>query len=193
MDTTLKDEKAFDKDEKYFYYHPFYTTLAFIFPLIYILAFGAILYLCWTTNRTTLLFGFLAAFILLSNPFLLIATAFLRLLFNKPAIVLTETHFFDFWNNIKLDWKDIKQINSFSFRWAFICINTTTDKAVFRQILNPSKFLFMGFERLLSGKSLKINLSLLKDRNEYIVSTTKYFWRTKTATNMGFGDMAADE
>lgn len=184
MDTSDIDKINMEDEEQHFYYHPLYTTLAFLITLPYYFGFGTLFYLCWTTNKINLLFGFLTAFLLLSNPFFLIANAFIRLLFHKPAIVLTEKHFVDNWNNIKLNWTDIKQISSFNFRWSFICINTTKDKIVFRQILNPSKFLFMGLERLFSGRTLKINLSLLKDKNGYIVSKTKYFWRTKTATNI---------
>jgi len=183
MDKILSDKIIMEDNEKLFYYHPVYTTLAFLLSLSYFLGFGIFFYLCWTTNKTNLLVGFIAVFVLLSNPFSLLVNAFVRLIFHKPAIVLTDKHFFDHWNNMKLNWTDIKQISSFNFHWAFICINTTTDKIVFRQILNPSKFIFMGLERLFSGRTLKINLSLLKDKNGYIVSTTKYFWRTKTATN----------
>ena len=186
MNTSDIDKINIEDEEQYFYYHPLYTTLAFLITLPYYFGFGTMFYLCWTTNKTNLLFGFLAAFILLSNPFLLITNAFVKLLLRKPAIVLTEKYLFDNWNNLKLEWADIKQISSFNFRWSFICINTIKDKVVFRQIINPSKFLFMGLERLFSGRTLKINLSLLKDKNSYIVSTTKYFWRTKTATNKRF-------
>jgi hypothetical protein len=191
MDTSGIDKINIEDEERYFYYHPLYTTLAFLITLPYYFGFGTLFYLCWTTHKTNLLFGFLAAFVLLSNPFLLIASAFVKLLFHKPAIVLTGKYFVDNWNNLKLNWTDIKQISSFNFRWSFICVNTINDKVVFRQILNPSKFLFMGLERLFSGRTLKINLSLLKDKNSYVVSTTKQFWRTKTATNIGIANSGA--
>ncbi len=191
MDTSDKHKTNIEDKDKHFYYHPLYTTLAFLITLPYYFGFGTLFYFCWTTNKTNLLFGFLAAFILLSNPFLLIANAFIKLLFRQPAIVLTEKCLIDNWNNLKLNWADIKQISSFNFRWSFICINTTKDNIVFSQILNPSKFLFMGLERLFSGRTLKINLSLLKDKNSYIVSTTKQFWRTKTATNIGIAASGA--
>jgi hypothetical protein len=191
MDTADIDNIYIEDEEQHFYYHPLYTTIAFLITLPYYFAFVTLFYFCWTTNKTNLLFGFLAAFVLLSNPFLLIANAFIKLLFHKPAIVLTEKCLIDNWNNLKLNWTDIKQISSFNFRWSFICVNAIKDKVVFRQILNPSKFLFMGLERLFSGRTLKINLSLLKDKNSYIVSTTKQFWRTKTATNIRFGIIGA--
>jgi hypothetical protein len=191
MDISDIQKTSIEDKDQHFYYHPLYTTLAFLITLPYYFGFGTLFYFCWTTNKTNLLFGFLAAFILLSNPFLLIANAFVKLLFRQPAIVLTEKYLFDNWNNLKLNWADIKQIGSFNFRWSFICINTTKDNIVFSQILNPSKFLFMGLERLFSGRTLKINLSLLKDNNSYIVSTTKQFWRTKTATNIGIAASGA--
>jgi len=191
MDTSDIHKTNIEDKDQHFYYHPLYTTLAFLITLPYYFGFGTLFYFCWTTNKTNLLFGFLAAFILLSNPFLLIANAFVKLLFRQPAIVLTEKCLIDNWNNLKLNWADIKQISSFNFRWSFICINTTKDKIVFSQILNPSKFLFMGLERLFSGRTLKINLSLLKDKNSYIVSTTKQFWRIKTATNIGIAASGA--
>jgi len=186
MDTSVIDKINIEDKEQHFYYHPLYTTLAFLITLPYYFGFGTLFYFCWTTNKTNLLFGFLAAFVLLSNPFLLIANAFVKLLFRKPAIVLTEKCLVDNWNNLKLNWTDIKQISSFNFRWSFICVNTIKDNVVFRQILNPSKFLFMGLERLFSGRTLKINLSLLKDKNSFIVSTIEQFWLTKTATNKRF-------
>ncbi|HRI20758.1 MAG TPA: hypothetical protein PLA68_07380, partial [Panacibacter sp.] len=68
MDTSAIDKINIEDDEQYFYYHPIYTTLAFVFTLPYYFGFGTFFYLCWTTNKINLLFGFLAAFVLLSNP-----------------------------------------------------------------------------------------------------------------------------
>jgi hypothetical protein len=184
METLDSDKINIEEEGHLFFYHPVYTTLAFLITLPYYFGFGTVLYFSWTTSKTNLLIGFLVAFLLLSNPFLLITNAFVKLLLHKPAIVLTQKHLVDNWNDIKISWSDINKISSLSSRWSFICIKTIQDKVVFSQLLNPSKFLFMRLERLLSGWTLKINLSLLKDKNSYIVSTTKYFWRTRTATGI---------
>jgi hypothetical protein len=174
--TNSKPEIIINKiEEENFYYHPIYTIIAFIFSLLFFLTFIYILNLCWKTSNK-LFYGTLIFGLLFSNPFYTIFIAFKRLMTNKPAITLTNKYLFDNWNNLKINWNDINKISSLNIRWSFLCFNTTTNKIVFGQIYDPSKYFFMRLEKLLSGKSFKINLSLIKGDNSKISSRVNYFW-----------------
>ena len=156
-------------------YNPFQTWFNFI--LVIVIFFIPIIFLIYkVTNEKGLIFVLI---LLLSFGFFCFKMLinFYRFILKKPAIELTNEFYFDNLNNIKIDWRNISDIELKKYKnWTFITFNLKDKTQVFNQIKNPILKLIYRIESTLSSKNWKTNISLVKGKKQEIFNTINEFY-----------------
>jgi endonuclease V-like protein UPF0215 family len=89
---------------------------------------------------------------------------------------LTNEYYFDNLNNVKIEWRNISEIDLIKYKnWTFITFNLIDKGKVFNQIKNPILKLIFRIESTLSFKNWKTNISYVKGENQDIFETINEF------------------
>jgi hypothetical protein len=170
----VKKNKA-QTGEQIFYFHPIFTTLAFIFTLPYYFSLVYFAYKSWNNKDFDIVLPYLLTFLLFAPISLKILKAFIRFTLGKPAIRVTDFQLNDYLNNVDVRWADIKKLLPFNLRWwSLLSIEVLSEPKRLRQINSPIKRLLMTFNQFMKRKRiLKINLLLLEGKNVDILSSIK--------------------
>ena len=163
-------------------YNPFLTWFNFI--LVIVLFFIPMIFLLFrVTNFKSLIFVF--ALILFGFFCFKIIINFYRYVVKKPSIELTNEYYFDNLNNIKIEWRNISEIDLIKYRnWTFITFNLDDKEKVFNQIKNPILKLIFRIESTLSSKNWKTNISYVKGENQDIFETINEFHKKNNGNKL---------
>ncbi|SCZ01190.1 hypothetical protein SAMN02927903_03358 [Flavobacterium caeni] len=123
------------------------------------------------SKPATVIFSLVLILLGYSSVFIFIKS-FVRNILKLPAIELTNEHYIDHINGIKVSWKAISNISTSSIgQWTFINFELNDYSIFFKQIRNPIQNLFFRLEKIATGSPMKTNISLVKGKNEEI------FWK----------------
>ncbi|MBS7787636.1 hypothetical protein KIH23_10035 [Flavobacterium sp. CYK-55] len=98
--------------------------------------------------------------------------SFIRSLNKLPAIELTEEFYIDNLNGVKIPWSNVISVGTINLgMWSFLSLDLSDNSIFYKQIENPIQSLLFRFETLLTGTSMKTNISLVDGKNEDV------FWK----------------
>lgn len=164
--------------------YPYYAFKLWIDSLVFLLIFSGMILLFLLANNQPL--GIIAALILLaitSNHFRKTTKNLYRNLKKQPALELTDGYLFDHINNIKIYWHNIDKLGIITIKENTYVNFILRDKTEYSKQLDGflSKILFKlpDPEEL----STKIEISLIKGRNEDIYNSICKFRETKKLYN----------